>query len=61
MENVSVWADKLIDICTMAGSKIVLALLVFIIGRIIIGKLLKMLEKIKALEKMDPRWYPTGV
>lgn len=54
MENVNVWANKLIDICTMAGSKIVLALLVFIIGRIIIGKLLKMLKKIKALEKMDP-------
>ena len=34
MENVNVWASKLIDICTMAGSKIVLALLVFIIAGI---------------------------
>ncbi len=52
--NVNVWIDKLIEICTTAGSKIVLALLIFIVGRIIIGKILKMFEKMKVMEKLEP-------
>ncbi|MBQ9059562.1 MAG: mechanosensitive ion channel [Firmicutes bacterium] len=51
--QVSVWADKLIGLCTSVGAKLVLALLIFIIGRIVIRKILKMTGKIKALEKMD--------
>ena len=39
--TISVWADKLATLCTTVGSKIVLALLIFIIGRIVINKLLK--------------------
>ena len=45
---------KAIEICTEAGSKIILALLIFIIGRIIIGKVLKVLGKSKITEKMEP-------
>ena len=52
--TISVWADKLATLCTTVGSKIVLALLIFIIGRIVINKLLKVTDKIKALEKVDP-------
>ena len=51
--QVSAWADKLIDLCTSVGSKIVLALLIFIIGKIVISKILKLTGKIKALEKVD--------
>lgn len=47
------FTGKLIDICTQAGSKIVLALLIFIVGKIIIGKLLKLLTKGKGYNKMD--------
>lgn len=48
-----VFMDKLIDICTQAGGKIVLALLIFIVGKLIIGKLLKILKKGKGYNKMD--------
>ncbi len=46
--------NKGIEILTTAGSKLVLALLIFIIGRIIIGKLLSVLQKGKGFEKLDP-------
>lgn len=45
---------KAIDILTQAGSKIVLALIVFIIGRIIIGRVLSIVSKSKAMQKLDP-------
>lgn len=45
---------KAIDILTQAGSKIVLALIVFIIGRIIIGRVLSIVSKSKAVQKLDP-------
>ena len=48
------FANKAVEILTTAGSKIVLAIIVFIIGRIIIGKILGMISKSKAMEKMDP-------
>ena len=53
-KQVSVWADKLVDLCASAGSKIVLALLIFIVGKIVIGKILKLTGRIKALDKVDP-------
>ena len=46
--------NSLIDLCIKAGGKIILALLVFIIGRIVIGKLLKMVSSAKGLDKVDP-------
>ena len=52
--TISVWAQKLIDICSAVGVKIVLALLIFIIGRIVIKKLLSILSNIKAMDKIDP-------
>lgn len=53
-KTVSVWADKLADLCTTVGSKILLALIIFIVGRIVINKILKVIGKIKAFEKIDP-------
>ena len=52
--NVSAWADKLIDLCTTFGTKIVLALVIFFIGKFIIGKILKLVDKMKVMDKMDP-------
>ena len=52
--TISVWGSKLIDICTALGVKIVLALLILIIGRIVIKKLLSVLEKSKVMETIDP-------
>ena len=52
--TISAWATKLIDICSAVGVKIILALLIFIIGRIVIKKILKVVANIKALEKIDP-------
>ena len=46
--------NKAVDIATTAGSKILLALVVFIIGRIIIGKLLKVISASKLGSKSDP-------
>ena len=52
--TISAWGSKLIDICTSLGIKIVLALLILIIGRIVIKKLLKGVGKIKGMDKVDP-------
>ena len=52
--TVSVWMDKLVEICTTAGSKLVLALLIFIIGRIVIKKLLNIADKLKVMDTIDP-------
>ncbi len=50
MEN---FFSKAVEICTTAGSKIILALLIFIIGRIVIGRLLKLVGG-KPTAKLDP-------
>ena len=52
--TISAWGSKLIDICANVGVKIVLALLIFIIGRIVIKKLLSAVGKMKSMEKIDP-------
>ena len=46
--------DKVVAICTQAGSKIILALLIYIIGRIVIKSILNLIQKSKAVEKLDP-------
>ena len=51
MEN---FLDKLVTLATQVGSKILLALVVFIIGRFIIKRLVKWFAKSKVFAKMDP-------
>ncbi len=51
MEN---FMDKVVAICTQAGSKIVLAILIYIIGSIVIKKILSLLGKSKTVDKLDP-------
>lgn len=48
------WLDRLIEFCTSAGIKILLALAVFFFGRFFIRKLLSFLKKKDVLKKMDP-------
>ncbi len=48
------FANKAVEIATTAGSRILLALVAFIIGRIIIGKLLKVVGSSKLGGKADP-------
>ncbi len=50
MEN---WASNLVDMATAVGGKILLALAVFIVGSFIIKKLLHVLKKSKAMDKLD--------
>ena len=45
--------NKVLEICASAGSKLILALLVFIIGKMVISKILKIFEKAKFMETMD--------
>ena len=45
LSNMDVFMEKMIDFCTGAGIKIVIALLIYIIGKFIIGKLLKLVDK----------------
>ena len=54
MSNWETFVSKAIDMCTQAGGKIILAILIFLIGKAIIGKILKIYEKAKFSEKMDP-------
>jgi len=46
--------NRAIDILTAAGSKLVLALLIFIIGRIVIKKVASLITKSKGFENLDP-------
>ena len=50
MENF--W-NKALEILANAGGKIVLAILVFIVGKFIIGKLMKAFEKARFIKEMD--------
>ena len=54
LSNMDVLMGKLIDFCTSAGVKILLALLIYIVGKIIINKLLKLIDKIQAKSQMEP-------
>ena len=46
--------NKAVDLCTQAGGKVILAIVVFIVGRIIIGKIMKLISKGKMISKVDP-------
>ena len=46
--------NKGIELLTQAGGKIIIAILVFVIGRLIIKAILKFFEKAKFMEKLDP-------
>ncbi len=46
--------DSLVTVLTSALSRIVLAILVFVIGRFVIRKLLQLLARLKSTEKLDP-------
>ena len=49
MSNMDVFMGKLIDFCASAGAKILVAIIIYIVGKFIIGKLLKLVRKV--LEK----------
>ena len=46
------FVSKVVELCTTAGSKILLALVVFIVGRIVIKKIMKFLQTGKAVNKI---------
>ena len=45
--------DKLLDICTEAGVRILVALLIYIAGRFIISKLMKLIDRMHSVSKLD--------
>ena len=45
--------DKLLDICTEAGVRIIVALLIYIVGRFIISKLMKLIDRMHSVSKLD--------
>lgn len=47
------FGKTVVDICTNAGSKIILAVIVWFVGKWLIGKLLQMFGKLKSVEKLD--------
>ena len=49
----SEFMEKVVSILTTVGGKIILALVVFIVGRIIINALSKGLDKVKSFTKLD--------
>ena len=51
--NMQAFLDKVVSIATTAGSKILLAIVVFIVGRIIINAIVKGLKKSKLMGKTD--------
>lgn len=53
MSNMDVFLDKLIELCTSAGVKILIAILIYIIGKFIINKLMKLIGKLQSASKLD--------
>ena len=53
VSNMDIFLEKLIDFCTSGGIRILIALLIYIIGKFIIGKLLKLIDKLQAKSPMD--------
>ena len=53
VSRMDVFVDKLIDFCTSAGIRILLALVIFIVGKFIIGKLMKVIDKLQSKSPMD--------
>ena len=45
--------DKLVELCTTAGVKILIAILIYIVGKFIISKLMKMVDKMHSISKLD--------
>ena len=45
--------DKLVELCTTAGVKILIAILIYIVGKFIIGKLMKMVDKMHSVSRLD--------
>ena len=53
VSRMDVFVDKLIDFCTSAGIRILLALIIFIVGKFIISKLMKIIDKLQSKSPMD--------
>ena len=45
--------DSLVELCTTAGVKIFIAILIYVIGKFIIGKIMKMVDKMHSVSKLD--------
>ena len=53
MSNMDVFMEKLIQLCTSAGVKILIAILIYIVGKFIIGKLIKLFDKMQSVSNLD--------
>jgi small conductance mechanosensitive channel len=53
VSRMDAFLDKLVELCTTAGVKILIAILIYIVGKFIIGKLMKMVDKMHSVSKMD--------
>ena len=53
VSRMDVFVDKLIDFCTSAGIRILLALVIFIVGKFVISKLMKIIDKLQSKSPMD--------
>lgn len=50
LQNIS---DQLLEACTSAGIKILIAIVIYFVGKFLIKRLLKLYDKIKAVEALD--------
>ena len=53
LSKMDVFLEKLIELCTNAGVKIIIAILIYIVGKFIIGKLMKLVHKMHSVSKLD--------
>ena len=53
ISNMDVLVSKLIDFCTTAGIKIILALVIYLVGKFIINKILSLYDKSRSFGTMD--------
>jgi small conductance mechanosensitive channel len=53
VSRMDAFLDKLVELCTTAGVKILIAILIYIVGKFIIGRLMKMVDKMHSVSKLD--------
>ena len=53
VSRMDAFLDKLVELCTTAGVKILIAILIYIVGKFIISKLMKMVDKMHSISKLD--------
>ena len=54
MGRMDAFLDSLIAFCTSAGIKIIIAILIYFVGKLVINRIMKLVDKLQSAGRMDP-------